>query len=183
MRRFGRSAGSLLAVLVLLLIAAAIGYFVPAGPPLTGRATVVDGDTLRLDGERIRILGIDAPELEQDCTDASGAQWLCGEAARIRMAELLKGADIDCRPGGRDRYGRVLAHCSNGPVDLGQTMVRAGLAVADGDYFADEAQARNDKAGIWAGLFIQPVDWRRQHGIGAGGDGQGLWTAIRSWFR
>jgi len=183
MRRFGRSAGSLLAVLILLLIAALVGHFTPAGPPLTGRATAVDGDTLRLDGERVRILGIDAPELEQDCTDASGAQWSCGQVARTRMAELLKGGSIDCRQEGHDRYGRVLAHCSNGPVDLGKTMVRAGLAVADGDYFGDEAQARNDKAGIWAGLFIQPVEWRRQHGIGTSGEGQGLWGAIRSWFR
>jgi len=173
----------MVAILVLLLMAAAVGYFVPAGPPMTGRATAVDGDTLRLDGERVRIVGIDAPELEQDCTDASGAQWSCGLAARARMVALLKGVDIDCKPQGHDRYGRVLARCSNGPTDLGQTMVRAGLAVADGDYFGDEAKARDDKSGIWAGLFIEPAEWRREHGIGASGDGRGLWAAVRSWFR
>ena len=183
MRRFGRSAGTLLAILVLLLIAAVAGRFAPAEPPMSGRATAVDGDTLRLDGERVRILGIDAPELEQSCTDASGTQWQCGQTARTKMAGLLKGANIDCKPQGHDRYGRVLAHCYSGPNDLAQTMVRAGLAVADGDYFSDEAQARNDKAGIWAGLFIEPAQWRREHDIGAGGEGEGLWTAIRSWFR
>jgi endonuclease YncB( thermonuclease family) len=183
MRRFGRTAGSLLAVLVLLLIAALMGQLVPAEPPLTGRATAVDGDTLRLDSERIRILGIDAPELEQDCTDASGSKWSCGKTARTRMAGLLMGAAVDCQAQGHDRYRRVLAHCRSGSTDLGQAMVRAGLAVADGDYFSDEAQARNDKAGIWAGLFIQPSEWRRQHNIGTGDDGEGLWAGIRSWFR
>lgn len=183
MQRFGRSSGALLAVLVLLLIAAA-SYLIPtAGPPIAGWATAVDGDTLRLNGERIRLLGIDAPELEQDCTDASGSQWSCGQAARTLMAGLLKGANIDCRPQGRDRYARVLAHCTDGPTDLGQLMVRAGLAVADGDYFGDEAAARNDKAGIWAGMFIEPALWRRQHGVGATDEGQGLWAAVRSWFR
>ena len=183
MQRFGQSAGSLLAVLVLLLIAVIVGHFVPAGPPLTGRATAVDGDTLRLGGDRIRILGIDAPELEQDCTDASGTPWPCGQAAHSRMVDLLKGVNVDCPPQGHDRYGRVLAHCSAGSADVGQAMVRAGLAVSDGDYFGDEAQARNDKAGIWAGLFMEPALWRRQHGVGTGDELQGLWAVVTSWFR
>lgn len=183
MRRIGRRAATFTAMLVLLLIAAVVGYFVPAGLPLTGRATAVDGDTLRLGGDRIRLVGIDAPELEQDCTDASGTSWWCGRVARTRMVELLRGGDIDCRQQGHDRYGRILARCAIGGADLGQSMVRAGLAVADGDYFAEEAEARNDKTGIWAGLFIEPARWRREHGIGAGGEGQGVWAAMRNWFR
>jgi endonuclease YncB( thermonuclease family) len=174
----------------LLLAAAAIGLVLVIGrlmsvePPVTGRATAVDGDTLHLGGERVRIVGMDAPELGQRCRDSFGAEWSCGEAARLRLSALLQQGDTACRPQGRDRYGRLLASCAAGEADLGEAMVRGGLAVADGYYFDSEAMARNEKAGIWAGDFVLPAQWRRQHEFNAGRPEPGNpWNTIREWFR
>ena len=153
----------------------------PVPPPLVGAARAVDGDTIRLAGERIRLLGIDAPELEQTCKDARGADWPCGDLARREMAGLLAGATLSCVPAGHDVYGRLLARCSRGSDDLGATMVRAGLAVADGDYWADQSAAQRHRIGIWAGTFERPAEWRR--GQGGNGADQNLIDIVRSWFR
>jgi endonuclease YncB( thermonuclease family) len=184
MRHFRRPRHLLLVVAVILALAGLLRHLLPPEPPLIGHAKVVDGDTLRLDGERIRLLGIDAPELAQSCSDASGADWSCGAVARTQMASMVGSVEVMCRPDGRDRYSRTLAHCSVGTVDLGQAMVRAGLAVSDGEYFREETSARADKAGIWVGTFMLPAEWRRQHQAGAD-DGQGadLFATVRSWFR
>jgi len=171
-----------LAAAALVLVAIfAVSRFAPGEPPLIGRASAVDGDTLRIAGERVRIVGIDAPELAQKCADARGAEWRCGEAAKARLVSLVSGLEMHCRPQGRDRYGRVLAQSAAGDVDLGETRVRQGFAIADGDYFAAEAEARAAKAGIWAGSFMQPARWRREHE--SDGADSGPWDIVRRWFR
>ncbi|MDR3472814.1 MAG: thermonuclease family protein [Devosia sp.] len=171
----------LVAVAVGLAALLASVFSEPAPVPISGRANAVDGDTLRLAGRRVRLVGIDAPELEQSCTDPGGAPWDCGKAARSLMAGLVHGGDVTCLPQGHDRYGRTLARCTAGGADIGKRVIAAGLAVADGDYFADEAAAHAGKLGIWAGPFVQPAMWRREHN-GDGG-GQDLISAIRNWFR
>jgi endonuclease YncB( thermonuclease family) len=133
---------------------------------MAGRAAVVDGDTIRLGGERIRLLGIDAPEIAQDCTNGEGVPWACGAGARTMMRQLLGQGPVTCRAQGHDRYGRVLARCSQGARDIAAAMVKAGLAVADGGYGAEQRQARAAKAGIWAGDFQSPAVWRHTHGEG-----------------
>jgi endonuclease YncB( thermonuclease family) len=165
------------------LLAALLASLVPdpAASPVSGRAIAVDGDTLRLDGRRVRVLGIDAPELEQSCTDAAGAAWDCGKAARDFLAGVLRGADVVCEPQGRDRYGRMLARCRAGGADIGESLVKAGLAVAYGDYLVDEGVARAGRKGIWAGRFVAPSTWRREQN-GDGGE-PGLIGLVRSWFR
>src|SRR3569833_2030105 len=111
MPRISRGRLVYLAIVALLAAAVMLSRMVEPSSPLAGHATAVDGDTLRLGGSRIRILGIDAPELSQDCTDRSGIDWPCGEVAREAMFSLLKGGDVICQPRGRDRYLRVLARC------------------------------------------------------------------------
>ena len=154
----------------LLIAAALLGLAVlehgvgTTGRPLSGAATAVDGDTIRLAGARVRLLGIDAPELAQTCTGPDGQDWRCGAAARTKMAGLLAGGKVECRTSGRDVYGRPLADCRIGEVDLGRAMVVAGLAVADGGFSPEEAAARQAKLGIWGGSFIRPAEWRREHG-------------------
>ncbi len=164
------------------LFAAAVGatHFAPETAPFSGRASVVDGDTIRLDGQRVRLLGIDAPELEQSCDDANGNAWPCGRQARDKMVALAAGNEVSCRPQGRDRYGRPLAVCMAGNVDLGQAMAEAGLAVVDGRYFTEEDAAKTARLGIWAGSFTDPAQWRRQGGNSPAGN---LMEAIRGWFR
>ena len=131
---------------------------------LAGYPAVIDGDTLRLNGERIRIVGIDAPETNQTCTDASGRRWACGRVATQRLSALISGGRVECTAKGRDRYGRILAACAADDVgDLGGAMVRAGYAVDYGGYWLTEVGARLRRRGLWAGDFERPQDWRRRH--------------------
>ena len=130
---------------------------------MSGSARVSDGDSFRLGDDRVRLLGIDAPELAQDCAAADGTSWPCGRAARDRMAALLAGGAVDCRPEDKDRYDRLLARCSIGGRDLGELMVAEGLAIAAGSYWQEEATARAAGRGIWMGGFDKPADWRDDH--------------------
>jgi endonuclease YncB( thermonuclease family) len=126
----------------------------------------IDGDSLRTSREDIRLLGIDAPELFQTCRDARGRQWACGREAHTKLKALVSRGDVRCTSTGRDRFNRVLAICSAGPVaDVGEIMVRDGLAVdfMNGRYAGAEAEARRSRRGIWAGQFEQPQEWRRRN--------------------
>lgn len=80
--------------------------------PIIGAAYVVDGDTISISGVRIRLLDIDAPELDQTCTDAQGREWPCGRQASSQLRAFARGRDLNCLPQSRDKYGRTLAICS-----------------------------------------------------------------------
>lgn len=159
--------------------AAAVTLLEPAIPPLSGAAVASDGDSFRIGGERVRLLGIDAPELDQTCMRDS-VPWPCGNEARALMRELLGRGEIECRPDDRDKYGRVLAYCKSRGDDIGAAMVTAGLALSRGNYFAEERAARAAKKGLWSGSFEAPEEWRRNHGEEA--EGFDLLALIRSWF-
>ena len=131
----------------------------------SGSFSVIDGDTLSADGERLRIEGIDAPELSQVCKAADGAPYACGEEARRALIALVSGRGFECTGTRRDRYGRLLVVCKRGLDDLGEILVRTGSAVADGRYLASETEARRAGEGIWRGDFERPADWRRQRQI------------------
>ncbi len=127
---------------------------------------VIDGDSLVVSGEDIRLLGVDAPELHQTCRDARGQDWACGQEARTKMRALIGRAEVRCASQSHDRFGRALARCSTATIaDLGEAMVREGYAVNDfdGGYAAAEAQARAARRGLWQGDFERPQDWRRRH--------------------
>ncbi len=128
---------------------------------LRGRADPVDGDTLKMGDVRIRLWGIDAPESRQVCR-AEGLVWNCGGLA---MAALRSRAtDIECRPRGRDGYGRLLAVCFNGGADVNAWMVSEGWALAyrkySQDYVEHEEQARTGRKGMHRGRFVEPWEWR-----------------------
>lgn len=130
-----------------------------------GPSAAVDGDTLLTSGERLRLEGIDAPELAQTCDAADGSTYRCGEDARDLLATLVDARAWECSGTGRDRYQRLLVLCKSGTDDLGERIVSAGFAVADGRYLAAEAKARAVGEGIWRGRFERPSDWRRQRQI------------------
>ena len=127
----------------------------------TGRFYVVDGDTLSSDGERFRLLGIDAPEYRQRCR-RDGADWACGEEARRTLNTLINAGVPECRGRERDRYRRLLVTCMAGKLDINGEMVRSGMALSYGGYAAEEQAARQAKAGVWAGDFERPKNYRRE---------------------
>lgn len=137
----------------------------PAAEPITGRASVTDGDTVVIHGTRIYLYGIDAPESVQICQDASEKDYRCGQQAALALADRIGEAPITCEPRDTDRYGRTVAICRKGDEDLNAWMVSEGHAVAfrrfTTDYVKQEEQARAARRGIWAGTFTEPSEYRR----------------------
>ncbi|WP_375449500.1 thermonuclease family protein [uncultured Devosia sp.] len=163
-RPFRSRFGALAAIAILLTCAVLAGWLDEAGSPVSGRPRISDGDSFHLGADRIRLLGIDAPELDQTCTDADSRNWPCGRAARDKLVDLVAAQSLTCQPDGHDRFGRILAICSAGGRDLGLQMVAAGLAVSADDYGREEAAARVARRGLWAGTFDLPRAWRDAHG-------------------
>ncbi len=167
--RFMKNSSSRILIAVFVLVAA-LSPSVMADEIISGTDyRIVDGDTIDLEGNRIRLIGIDAPESKQQCLSAEGVAWACGKVARDKLIEMAAGASgLTCIISGRDRYKRLLGTCFAGQgvngVDLQQALIRIGLAVAEYDeaYRADEVAARQEGAGIWNGCFTRPKDWRRK---------------------
>jgi endonuclease YncB( thermonuclease family) len=125
---------------------------------------VIDGDTFRLDGEVIRIHGIDAPETGQKCESEHGRTYRCGVAAAKALEQLLERSPPDCEGRERDDYGRLIAICMAGEEDIGATLVIQGLALAfrrfSDDYVTEEDAAREAHRGLWQGTFEAPWEYR-----------------------
>ena len=153
-------------VFALLLVFSAIG---PASAQdlIVGVASVIDGDTIEIHDQRIRLFGIDAPESSQLCVRTTGERWRCGQQASFALADRIGRATVSCQPRDLDRYGRVVAVCFKGNEDLNRWMVANGWAVAfrrySLDYVSDEAAARRGQINIWSGEFEMSWDWRLQH--------------------
>jgi endonuclease YncB( thermonuclease family) len=134
-------------------------------PPIIGRASVTDGDTIEIRGERIRLNGIDAPESAQQCQKLDGSAWPCGRRAALALSDHIGIQNVSCQEQSRDRYGRIVANCTLAGRDLSAWMVGSGYALAyvryTRDYAPQENQARRYKRGIWAGYFQAPWEWRR----------------------
>jgi endonuclease YncB( thermonuclease family) len=153
--------------------------FAAGAPPLQliGRALVVDGDTLDLGDQRIRLNGIDAPESAQWCT-ANGRTWPCGREATVALSRLVEGRQVRCEPRGSHRE-RVVAVCTVDGRDVARLMVEQGWALdwprySYGAYAAAEATARTARAGIWRGEFTKPWEWRAERRQRASSAWQGL---------
>ena len=135
-----------------------------ADADVTGRARVIDGDTLEIATQRIRLHGIDAPEARQFCRREDGA-WPCGAEATKALRSIIRNAAVSCAERDQDRYGRIVAVCFVAGEDLNAAMVLRGWALAyrrySVDYVKAEAAARTARAGLWTGEFIPPWDWRR----------------------
>jgi endonuclease YncB( thermonuclease family) len=146
-----------------------------------GVAVVNDGDSITLGTERIRLRGIDAPEYSQICRK-DGADYPCGRRSREALSKLVAGRQVSCAGWERDRYGRLLGECTAAGADLNRSQVEAGWAVAYGGYEAEEAAARGDRKGLWAGEFDRPRDWRNMHGDMAEIE-HGSYGRILNWLR
>jgi endonuclease YncB( thermonuclease family) len=128
---------------------------------------VIDGDGLRIEGQAVRLWGIDAPELDQTC-EQDGREIPCGEDARFLLGALVMAGNLTCETQDTDRYGRTVARCFAGGHDLAGEMVRQGYALdwprySGGFYAGQEAEARSHRRGLWAGEFVAPSLWRKAH--------------------
>jgi endonuclease YncB( thermonuclease family) len=136
---------------------------------LEGVATVLDADTLIVGRMRVRLIGIDAPEMGQACLRES-TDWACGLNATSAVAELLGATPVDCEIYGHDRWHRALAVCYQNGVDLNAEIVRRGWALAwypetgaviGPSYDGAQREAEMKAAGIWQGTFADPWLWRQ----------------------
>lgn len=134
-------------------------------PSVSGQASVIDGDTIEIHGERIRILDVDAPESAQTCTKLDGTQWRCGQKAALALADWIGQRTVDCASTGYDKYGRLLARCAIGAEDVAKWLAANGWAVPYRDCKCEvvreaAAGAKREKKGIWTGEFEPPWEWR-----------------------
>jgi endonuclease YncB( thermonuclease family) len=135
---------------------------------IAGRASIIDADTLDIHGERIRILDVDAPESRQTCTDQAGKAWRCGQEAALALADWIGQQPVTCERTRKDRYRRWLASCSVGGMDLATWLAGRGWAAPYRDCICKNVRdasefARKQRAGIWAGTFMVPWEWRQQN--------------------
>lgn len=152
--------------LVMVTLCLASLSFAASAETLSGPARVIDGDTIELAGERVRLHGIDTPEARQHCT-AEGTEYPCGNKATAYLASLTLGNQVSCEGAKRDRYKRLIAVCYVEGNDLNAALVRAGWAVAyrrySTDYVGEEEVAEAEGVGMWRGTFEMPWEWRRAH--------------------
>ena len=128
-----------------------------------GTVRVIDADTIDVGGTRVRLFGIDAPEMGQPCS-ANGRTWDCGAWTRDAVAKAFEGAYARCTTRDIDRYGRAVAQCEVGGRDIGQAIVASGLAWAyrrySDIYDLDEKGAAIAERGLWAVEIALPADYR-----------------------
>ena len=127
---------------------------------------VVDGDTIHLNGKKIRFSGIDTPELKQKCTK-NGVIVLCGINAKKALIDKVENNIINCLSEGKDRYNRILAECFVNSESLSSFLVKSGHAFAYRKYskkfIKDEDFARINKLGMWSMQFDYPWDFRKNN--------------------
>ena len=127
---------------------------------------IVDGDTIHLNGKKIRFTGIDTPELKQTCLK-EGVKNFCGKEAKQILVDKISSNKVTCIREGKDRYKRTLAECFVNEESLSSYLVRSGYAFAYRKYskkfIPDEDYARINKLGMWSMEFDYPWDFRRNN--------------------
>lgn len=138
--------------------------------PIAGVASVIDGDTIEIHGQRIRFNGIDAPESAQQCDDARGFRYQCGAKAAAALDGFLAvSRPVRCTFVAWDHYGRFVGDCRRTDgASVGSWMVENGQALdwprySHGAYASQQMKAEAAKVGLWAGTFQAPWDWRAEH--------------------
>ena len=127
---------------------------------------IVDGDTIHLNGEKIRFSGIDTPEIKQKCTK-NNEVIMCGIQAKELLINKIKNNKINCVREGKDQYKRTLAECFVNDLSLSSYLVKSGYAFAyrkySNKFIKDEDFARSNQLGMWSMNFDYPWDWRKKN--------------------
>lgn len=175
-RPFHRSVIDALAFLAALVIVLGVMKHFGMIDLAPGSMQVIDGDSLRRGETDIRLHGIDAPEYRQSCRDRRGAEYPCGKQSADALRGLVQGRDVSCTPVETDRYGRAVAVCRIGDLEINREMVRLGWAIAyvshSISYLRVETEAKGARRGIWAGTFERPEDYRARQRLVRGGLGE-----------
>src|SRR5215216_633869 len=127
-------------------------------PALIGRAAIIDGDTIEIHAERVRLNGIDAPETAQLCKNEKGKAYRCGTVSAVALEKFLAASrPTRCEFVERDRYGRSVGECYRADgTSVSAYLVRNGFAMdyvkySHGKYAKEEARAKQENAGLWSG--------------------------------
>ena len=127
---------------------------------------ITDGDTIKINGEKIRFSGIDTPEMKQTCIENEIVNP-CGVTAKNILMDKISNNEVVCISEGKDRYKRTLAECFVNDESLSSYLVRSGYAFAYRRYskkfIADEEYAKSNKIGMWSMKFDYPRDWRKKN--------------------
>ena len=141
---------------------------------IIGKAYVTDGDTIKINDQKIRLFGIDAPETKQFCKEVYLSflifnfkrDYKCGEKSTNALKKKIKDKKIRCLiQDKKDRYRRNIGICYLKKQDINSWLVKNGYAIAyrrySKKYIIDEQYAEDNKLGIWQGTFMEPEKWRR----------------------
>jgi len=149
---------------ILLISISSLIFFITLNQVRSQELRVVDGDTIHLNDEKIRFIGIDTPELKQTCTK-DGAKDPCGITAKEILIEKIGDNIVNCISEGKDQYKRTLAECFVNEESLSSYLVRSGYAFAYRKYskkfVTDEDYARLNKIGMWSMKFDYPWNYRK----------------------
>ena len=134
---------------------------------VSGKPYIIDGDTIKILNIKIRLHGIDSPEIKQNCKDSDGILWRCGLDAKQALLDLVYSQIVTCIGSKQDRYKRLIAKCYVNNQNIESFMAKNGWAIAyrkySLDYVGEEKIAKNKKVGIWGGEFIDPSTWRKNY--------------------
>ena len=142
---------------------------------ISGIAKVIDGDTIRINNNKIRLFGIDAPEKKQQCQKpwltisifTFNKDYQCGEISTNKLKMKINNKFVMCKSSNKDRYKRFIAECYKDDINVNSWMVRNGYAFAYKKYskkfLSQENIAKMEKLGLWAGTFELPWEWRKKN--------------------
>ena len=128
-----------------------------------GNPRIIDGDSLEINNEKIRFLGIDAFEKNQKCFRKDKTEYNCGEEATSHLSTIISEQPVRCIAEKKDRYKRWLAICYIGKLDINENMIAYGNAFSymSKKYKNVEEDAKKVNAGAWSGEFMFPWEWRK----------------------
>jgi len=133
---------------------------------IIGNARVIDGDTININNNKIRLHGIDAPETKQTCK-LDSVDWFCGKQSTEELKKIINNQSVECKVNDIDIYNRYVAICLVNELNLNQWMVKKGWAIAyryySTDYIIEEKYARDNKSGIWKSEFLKPYQYRKNN--------------------
>ena len=131
---------------------------------IQGKAVIIDGDTINIGNNKIRLHGIDAPEIKQACS-INNEIWKCGVKSTQELKKLINGQNVYCEIVDLDQYRRLIGICYVETENINRFMVKNGWAIAyryySEDYVVDEEIAKKNKLGIWKGQFEEPYLFRK----------------------